>query len=92
IAYEQKYINELFYALSKMNGDWTLDIVGDGEDTDFLKNLALELDIEAKINWHGCLKYVWKYIKEYVKYTSALVLSSTYEGFPMVLCEASSYG
>ena len=30
-----KMLMELFYALSKLNGDWTLDIVGDGEDTDF---------------------------------------------------------
>ncbi|HEK0655154.1 MAG: glycosyltransferase [Proteus mirabilis] len=92
IAYEQKNINELFYALSKLDGDWMLDIVGNGKDTDFLKSLALELKISAKINWHGWQKDAWSYIKKNVKYTSALVLSSTYEGFPMVLCEASSYG
>lgn len=92
VAYAPKNVNELFYALSKLNGDWTLDIVGDGEDTDFLKSLALELKIATKINWHGWQKDAWSYIKENIKYTSALVLTSISEGFPMVLCEASSYG
>ncbi|NDO92841.1 glycosyltransferase, partial [Proteus sp. G4468] len=92
VAYAPKNVNELFYALSKLNGDWTLDIVGDGEDTDFLKSLALELKIATKINWHGWQKDVWSYIKRNIKYTSTLVLTSISEGFPMVLCEASSYG
>lgn len=92
VANEPKNVNELFYALSKLNGDWTLDIVGDGEDADFLKNLALELNIANNINWHGWQQDAWKYIKENIQYTSALVLTSVSEGFGMVLCEASSYG
>ncbi|QIF96596.1 glycosyltransferase [Proteus terrae] len=92
ISDEPKNINELFYALSKLKGNWILDIIGDGKDAEYLRHLALELNIISNINWHGWKKNAWKYIKENIKYTSALVLTSTNEGFPMVLCEASSHG
>lgn len=92
IADDPKNINELFYALAKLKGNWLLDIIGDGKDAEYLKYLASELNIISNINWHGWKKNSWMYIKENIKHTSALVLTSANEGFPMVLCEASAHG
>ncbi|WP_167755955.1 glycosyltransferase, partial [Proteus mirabilis] len=90
----QKNIQELFNALSKTIGKYQLHIVGSGSDHDItkLKSLAKILNIEEKIIWHGWQKLPWVYIKNNIKNVTSLVLTSNYEGFPMVLCEALSYG
>ncbi|MEQ5120723.1 glycosyltransferase [Morganella morganii] len=90
----QKNMNELFRALSGVSDDWTLHIVGSGDESEIviLKNLAHELKISEKIIWHGWQINPWNYVVNEIKNVSALVLTSVYEGFPMVLCEASSYG
>lgn len=90
----QKNISELFTALSKITGKYQLHIVGSGAEDDIskLKLLAHNLNIEENIIWHGWQKSPWLYIKDNIKYVTSLVLTSNYEGFPMVLCEALSYG
>ena len=90
----QKNMNELFRALSGVSYDWILHIVGSGDESEILilKNLAHELNISEKIIWHGWQTNPWNYIANEIKNVSALILTSTYEGFPMVLCEANSYG
>lgn len=90
----QKNLNELFRALSDVHGKWHLHIVGSGDEIEIsqLKKLAEELKINNNIIWHGWQTAPWEYIKDKIRYVSALVLTSTYEGLPMVLCEANSYG
>ncbi|MBW5406034.1 glycosyltransferase [Morganella morganii] len=90
----QKNMNELFLALSYVSDDWTLHIVGSGDESEImiLKNLAHELKISEKIIWHGWQPEPWSYVENEIKNVSAIVLTSTYEGLPMVLCEANSYG
>ncbi len=90
----QKNIQELFHALSKTIGKYQLHIVGSGNENDIikLKSLANTLKIEENIIWHGWQKSPWIYIKNNIKNVTSLVLTSNYEGFPMVLCEALSYG
>ncbi|MEM8397680.1 glycosyltransferase [Morganella morganii] len=90
----QKNMNELFRALSGVSNNWTLHIVGSGDESEIviLKKLAHELKISEKIIWHGWQKNPWDYVENEIKNVSALILTSAYEGFPMVLCEASSYG
>lgn len=87
-------MNELFLALSCVSSDWTLHIVGSGDESEImiLKNLAHELKISEKIIWHGWQPNPWSYVENEVKNVSAIILTSTYEGLPMVLCEANSYG
>lgn len=87
-------MNELFRSLSGVSDDWTLHIVGSGDESEIviLKNLADNLKISEKIIWHGWQKNPWNYVINKIKNVSALILTSAYEGFPMVLCEASSYG
>ncbi|SUB98689.1 glycosyltransferase [Proteus penneri] len=90
----QKNISELFTALSKTIGKYQLHIVGSGDKDEIekLKSLAIKLNINENITWHGWQKSPWEYVKNNIKYITSLVLTSNYEGFPMVLCEALSYG
>ncbi|AYA40780.1 glycosyltransferase [Xenorhabdus nematophila] len=90
----QKNLKELFQALSNVHGNWILNIVGSGceEEITKLKKLAFDLGIDSQIKWHGWQKQPWDYIITNIKNVTCLLLTSSYEGFGMVLCEAISYG
>ncbi|MBD2822509.1 glycosyltransferase [Xenorhabdus sp. 42] len=89
-----KNLKELFHSISKVKGNWSLDIVGSGKNQEIekLKELAILLKIENRIKWHGWQQNPWDYVKENIKNVTCLLLTSSYEGFPMVLCESISYG
>lgn len=72
----------------KQNSDWTLKIVGGGEDEQTLKNQAKELGIENRVIFVPPTKN----IAEHYKTASFYCMSSRFEGLPMVLLEAQSYG
>lgn len=82
----QKNFKELIDGLSQLKYKWTLDVYGDGQD----KNLCQEYienrypNIINRIKWHGWTADPWKCIKN----GSALILTSTMEGMPMVLIES----
>jgi len=84
----QKRVNDLLESLSKVEGDWKLTVIGDGKDKLKLVDMARELKINHKISWLGWQESPWDNINE----ASALLLTSEYEGFPMVLLEAMSRG
>lgn len=84
----QKNMESFLNALSKIKGEWQLQIIGDGEDVKQCKSLSKKLGIERKLVWDGWKKYPWKE----VSMVDSLVLPSNYEGLPMVLLEALSYG
>lgn len=72
----------------KQNSEWTLKIVGGGEDEQALKNQAKELGIENRVIFVPPTKN----IAEHYKTASFYCMSSRFEGLPMVLLEAQSYG
>lgn len=78
----QKNLKELFVALSMMQGEFSLDIVGSGDEDDLLKlrELANELNINDKIHFHGWQTSPWEYVQHNIKDVTALVMTSTYEG------------
>ncbi len=86
----QKNVSELIKALSLVNGDWSCDLYGsiDTETKNRLENLIQKCKITNPIEFHGFSENVWEQIKE----ADALIMTSKYEGFPMVLCEAASRG
>ncbi len=85
---EQKNIKELLDALSLVHGNWFLDIFGSGKDLKKCQEYAKKNNINNKIKWHGWADRPWEQIKE----ADVLLLTSTYEGFGMVLAEAISRG
>ncbi|ELV7529229.1 glycosyltransferase [Edwardsiella ictaluri] len=65
-----------------------LAIAGDGEDKISLINLAMELNINDHVLWLG-LRYD---ISELMSAMDIYAMSSSWEGMPLVLCEAMSCG
>ncbi|WP_203621237.1 glycosyltransferase [Apilactobacillus nanyangensis] len=85
----QKNISELFYGLSGLSSkNWMLINYGVGPDKESLVKLSEKLGIEKNIRWMGFQINVFDQIKK----ADALVLSSKYEGLPMVLLEGISHG
>jgi UDP-D-galactose:(glucosyl)LPS alpha-1,6-D-galactosyltransferase len=89
-----KNLKELFEALSLLNGEFSLDIVGSGKDDDLNKlyQLAQTLGLSERIRFHGWQKAPWEYVRHHIKQVNCLVMTSTHEGFGMVLIEAMSHG
>lgn len=68
--------------------DWTLDIFGIGQWELKLNNRMVELDLVGKANLCGLASDI---VSDYIN-SSVYVMSSRYEGLPMVLIEAMSCG
>ena len=66
--------------------DWRLTIVGDGEDRMNLENHVNALGLK-RVSFEGFQKPV-----DYYKRASLLLLTSDFEGFPLVLAECMSFG
>jgi len=85
----EKNLSFMFNGLSKVKRDWKLIIVGTGPDEGKLKDLAGSLGISQKIEWRGFKKNPYENLDEGV---TALLLTSRFEGFGMVLAEANQRG
>lgn len=84
----QKGLDRLLEIWSKANvNEWSLKIIGDGPLKDSLISLAKELKISEKIEFLGKQD-------PHLFYQSAkiFIMTSLYEGFPMVLIESMSHG
>ena len=68
--------------------EWKLNIVGSGEDEMLLKQLAKDLNINEFVEFLPATKDIERVYLN----TSILVMSSRFEGFPLVLLEAKSFG
>lgn len=68
--------------------DWKLDIIGDGEERTALQKLIDSYRLEKQVS----LVHPTKQIESVYRNASLLVLSSRYEGLPMVLLEAQAFG
>lgn len=66
--------------------DWQLTIVGDGEDRENLENHVKVLGLQ-RVSFVGFQKPL-----PYYKRASILLLTSDFEGFPLVLAECMSFG
>lgn len=72
--------------LSKQFQDWQLDIVGDGPDRARLEKWVSEHCL-PRVNFYGYQKP-----SSFYQRASMLLLTSDFEGFPLVLTEAMSFG
>lgn len=66
--------------------DWHLDIVGTGNNTDIVKRLIKKYDFE-RVTYHG-----WQQREPFLEKSSILMLTSEYEGLPLSILEARTFG
>ncbi|MDG3060891.1 glycosyltransferase [Lacticaseibacillus casei] len=87
----EKNLRELVLGLNKLNKltkQWTLDVFGDGPDMSEFKELIAQKGIASQVTLHG---WVTQPLDK-LAHADCLVLTSTYEGFGMVLAEAIARG
>lgn len=77
-----------FSLFAQNNLAWSLDIVGDGPEKDKLQQLIADNNLEERTILHPFTNT----IQNYYSSASIYVLSSRWEGMPLVLVEAMSHG
>ncbi|WP_163195544.1 glycosyltransferase [Clostridium thermarum] len=73
-----------FAEFCRYNNEWKLMLVGAGEEENNLRKRIKKYGLEARVELHGFTDK----IKEYLLNSSALLLSSRWEGMPMIVLEA----
>ena len=79
---------EAFHLFSQKNSDWSLDIVGEGPEEKKYRSLISKYHLEDRITIHPFTNY----IQDFYSNAQVYVLSSRWEGMPLVLVEAMSHG
>lgn len=87
----QKNLRELFQGIKKYQGKIHVDLFGADTNNGVVEKFAENLGIKEKCTFHGWVKNPWQIILSKV-HPNALVLTSHYEGLPMVMIEAMSRG
>lgn len=85
---EQKSFDRLIEAMVSINKKYQLKIVGDGPDKLKLQKQIDELKLSDRVTLVGKVIDVGSYYKA----ASLLLMTSKYEGLPMVIGEANSFG
>jgi glycosyltransferase involved in cell wall biosynthesis len=84
---KQKGIELLLHAFSRIpDQSISLDVIGDGDDLDTLKQLASGLGIGDRVRWLGALPQ--SALAEFYRNATALVVPSVGEGLGLVAVEA----
>lgn len=84
----QKLLIESFANVSPLIPEYTLDLYGEGELEQDLRELTAELGIVEKVNFMGTTTSILDRVYE----SSLFVLSSDFEGMPNALLEAMAIG
>jgi glycosyltransferase involved in cell wall biosynthesis len=79
---------EAFHLFALHNTDWCLDIVGEGPEEPKFRRMIANYGLEQRIAIHPFTKQIQPYYHQAQVY----VLSSRWEGMPLVLIEAMSHG
>ena len=85
---QEKKVDTILKAVSKLKGNWQLNVYGDGEEGQELVEMSYDLNIQDNIRWHGWRDDPWGDIDK----GDILINSSEYEGFGMVIIEALCRG
>jgi glycosyltransferase involved in cell wall biosynthesis len=88
--FERKGVQHFIHALSGLNHNFVINIVGEGPYLNNLKKLVK--DSETKINFLGYLDNESKELQELYESSKIFVFTSTEENFPIVLLEAMISG
>lgn len=79
---------EAFHLFSQKKSEWSLDIIGEGSEEKKYKSLISKYHLENRITVHPFTNQ----IQDYYSQSQVYVLSSRWEGMPLVLVEAMSHG
>lgn len=79
---------QAFALFAQNNVDWTLDIVGEGLEEESFRNFIAKSNMEGRIIIHPFTNN----IQDYFSSAQIYVLSSRWEGMPLVLMEAMAHG
>ena len=79
---------EAFRLFAQRNEEWTLDIVGEGVEEPTYREMIRAYALEDRISLHPFTNM----IQAYYSAAEVYVLSSRWEGMPLVLMEAMSHG
>ena len=79
---------DAFHLFSQTNSEWMLDIVGEGPEEQMYRNKIAGYGLEERIHLHPFTND----IQSYYSNAQVFVLSSRWEGMPLVLMEAMSHG
>ena len=90
LTYQKNYqlLIDIADKLLIQHDGWVWHIYGDGEDREELEQLIFEKDLSDRVVLMGNVADLYDRYPEY----SAIVMTSRYEGFPMVLIEAAAKG
>lgn len=77
-----------FYDFSKKNKDWNLVIVGEGEEKNKLLSMIAKYELQDRVRIDGFTDNIKKYFLE----SSVFLLSSRWEGMPMIVLESLEMG
>jgi glycosyltransferase involved in cell wall biosynthesis len=75
---------QAFARCAEKHADWSLMILGEGDERPRLEAMASDLGIKDRVTMPGLVKDPLRILRG----TDLFVLSSRYEGFPMALVEA----
>ena len=87
---KEKGILDLIIVIKEMGKNYYLDIIGDGPDFLFLKNMRDKLKLQKNIKFLGYIKN--KKIKKKISKYDLYINNSDFEGFPNTVVEAISVG
>ncbi len=79
---------EAFHIFAQENKEWTLDIVGEGEEEPLYRKMIEDYHLENSVLIHPFTNDIQSYYSKAQIY----VLSSRWEGFGLVLVEAMAHG
>ena len=90
LVYQKNYplLLDVASRVLSVHQDWTWDIFGDGREYDFLKQRIEEIGLNGRIILKGTVSDLYDRYPSY----SAIVMTSRWEGFPMVLIEGAAKG
>lgn len=87
----QKNLRELMNGLRLFGKQVEVDLYGSPDELDECKNYAKKIGVEERLVWHDWTNNPWKDIINNV-HPNALIMTSKFEGLPMVILEAQSRG
>lgn len=79
---------DAFHLFAQHNGEWRLDIVGEGPEQTLLQKKIADYGLQQRVAIHPFTNQIQDYYSEAQVY----VLSSRWEGFGLVLVEAMAHG